>query len=82
MEHKESASAAKADALFKFLTFKPCIFLVYGRELVLAYTAQRAYPAVGNILELRSCRHSVVRIADCRIIYPATYIAYVLHLFA
>jgi len=43
-------------------------------KIILADTALRALPIVGNILERRAGSDSTVGIADFRIVDPATYV--------
>lgn len=52
--------------------------LLYRGELVLANSAKWAYPIVWDVLEGCSWGNAAIRVAYCWVIYPTTYVTYIL----
>ena len=52
--------------------------LFSGAELILAYTAQRAYPVFGQVFESRASGNAIVGVTYCGVILVATNVTYVL----
>lgn len=52
--------------------------LLYRGELVLANSANWAYPIVWDVLEGCSWGNAAIRVAYCWVIYPTTYVTYIL----
>jgi len=51
----------------------PTDLILFGGELVLVYAADRAHPALLNLLPIRSGRYAMIRISFGRIINVPTY---------
>ena len=47
--------------------------LVLDSEFLLAYTAQRTYIVLGEILECNTWFNTLLRVTDCWVIHPLTY---------
>lgn len=53
------------------------IFYLFLREVVLADSAERADPILGEIFKCGPCSYAVVRVADLGIIDISTYVTYI-----
>jgi hypothetical protein len=58
--------------------FMPDVSVLYRREVVFSYSAERANPIIGNILKRCSGSYAAIRISHLRIIYISTCITYIL----
>lgn len=58
--------------------FMPDVSVLYRREIVFSYSAERANPIIGNILKRCSGSYAAIRISHLRIIYISTCITYIL----
>ena len=56
----------------------PSGYLVFRYKFILAYSADRANPILRNIFKCCARLDSTVRIADFRVIYISTWLAYIL----
>ena len=52
--------------------------LLHRTELILANTAKWAHPIIWDVLESCSWGNAIVWVAYCWVIYPSTYVTYIL----
>ena len=58
--------------------FMPDVSVLYRREVVFSYSAERANPIIGNILKRCSGSYAAIRISHFGVVNVPAYITYIL----